>query len=140
MSWRLPLPRLRRRDRAEAELDAELRDHVERQAADHVRAGITGVDFTVIGVLPAGFVPRIASALLDGRSLLFAAGCLVAITLGIGCLPLMLVRNASIDALLRRSAAVAGRPDSADRPRDRRRLGIHSIRDCERQPKQRPVA
>ena len=40
MSWRLPLPRLRRRDRAEAELDAELRDHVERQAADHVRAGM----------------------------------------------------------------------------------------------------
>ncbi len=40
MSWRLPLPRLRRRDRAEAELDAELRDHVKRQAADYVRAGM----------------------------------------------------------------------------------------------------
>ena len=34
--WR----RLWRRDRVEAELDAELRDHVERQVADHVRAGV----------------------------------------------------------------------------------------------------
>ena len=36
MSWR----RLRHRDRLEGELDRELRDHVERQAADHVRAGL----------------------------------------------------------------------------------------------------
>ena len=36
MSWL----RLRRRDRLEGELDRELRDHVERQVADHVRAGV----------------------------------------------------------------------------------------------------
>ena len=46
-SWRLakeapdgpPGPPFRRR-RLEAQLDAELRDHLERQAADHVRAGL----------------------------------------------------------------------------------------------------
>ena len=38
MSW---WRRLRRRDRLEAELDRELRDHVERQVADHVRAGMS---------------------------------------------------------------------------------------------------
>ena len=37
MSW---WRRLRRRDRLEGELDRELRDHVERQVADHVRAGL----------------------------------------------------------------------------------------------------
>ncbi|MYD71370.1 MAG: FtsX-like permease family protein [Acidobacteria bacterium] len=37
MSW---WDRLRNRGRAEDELDRELRDHVERQAADHVRNGI----------------------------------------------------------------------------------------------------
>ena len=66
-----------------------------------------GILDAVTALAPEG-IPRIASALLDGRSLLFAAGCLVAITLGIGCIPLMLVRNASIDALLRRSAASVG--------------------------------
>ena len=34
--------RLRRRGRVEDDLDAELRDHVERQVADHVRAGMSG--------------------------------------------------------------------------------------------------
>lgn len=38
MSW---WQRLRNPDRAEKELDAELHDHVERQAADHVRAGLS---------------------------------------------------------------------------------------------------
>ena len=37
MSW---WNRLRNRDRLEGELDAELRDHVERQVAGHVRAGL----------------------------------------------------------------------------------------------------
>ena len=37
MSW---WRRLRHRDRAETELDAELHDHVERQVADHLRAGL----------------------------------------------------------------------------------------------------
>ena len=38
MSW---WRRLRNRERVESELDAELRDHVERQVADHVRAGLS---------------------------------------------------------------------------------------------------
>ena len=37
MSW---WRRLRHRDRLEGELDRELRDHVERQVADHLRAGL----------------------------------------------------------------------------------------------------
>ena len=37
MSW---WRRLRHRDRLDGELDLELRDHVERQVADHVRAGL----------------------------------------------------------------------------------------------------
>ena len=41
MSWLKALPRRLHRDRKEAELDAELRDHVERQVADHVRAGMS---------------------------------------------------------------------------------------------------
>ena len=61
----------------------------------------------VTALAPEG-IPRIASASLDGRSLLFAAGCLVAITLGISCIPLMLVRNSSIDTLLRGSTAAGG--------------------------------
>ena len=61
----------------------------------------------VTALAPDG-IARIASASIDGRSLLFAATCLVAVTFGIGCLPLMLVRNASIDALLRRNTAGIG--------------------------------
>ena len=41
MSWRQALQRPRLRDRVEDELDAELRDHVERQVADHIRAGLS---------------------------------------------------------------------------------------------------
>ena len=61
----------------------------------------------VIALAPDG-IARIASASIDGRSLLFAATCLVAVTLGIGCVPLMLVRNAPIDTLLRRNTAGIG--------------------------------
>ena len=44
VSWR-PVPQwLRRGERADAELDAELRDHVERQVADHVRAGVPAAE------------------------------------------------------------------------------------------------
>ena len=38
MSW---WRRMRHRERVENELDAELRDHVERQVAHHVRAGLS---------------------------------------------------------------------------------------------------
>jgi len=61
----------------------------------------------VIALAPDG-IARIASASIDLRSLLFAATCLVAVTLGIGCVPLLMVRNSSIDALLRRSTAGMG--------------------------------
>ena len=61
----------------------------------------------VIALAPDG-IARIGSASIDGWSLLFAAACLVVVTLGIGCVPLMMVRNASIDALLRHSAASVG--------------------------------
>ena len=61
----------------------------------------------VVALAPDG-IARMASASIDGWSLLFAAGCLVALTLGMGCVPLLLVRTPSIDTLLRRSAAGAG--------------------------------
>ena len=62
---------------------------------------------TVIALAPDG-IARIASASIDSRSLLFAATCLVAVTLGIGCVPLLMVRNTSIEALLRRNTAGIG--------------------------------
>ena len=61
----------------------------------------------VIALAPDG-IARIASASIDGRSLLFAVTCLVAVTLGIGCIPLLMVRRSSIDALLRGSTAGIG--------------------------------
>ena len=61
----------------------------------------------VIALAPDG-IARIASASIDGQSLLFAATCLVAVTFAIGCVPLLMVRNASIDALLRGSTASIG--------------------------------
>ena len=61
----------------------------------------------VTALAPEG-IPQIATASLGGRSLLFAAGCLVATTFGIGCIPLMLVRNPSIDTLLRGCTAAGG--------------------------------
>ena len=61
----------------------------------------------VVALAPDG-IARMASASIDGGSLLFAAACLVVLTLGIGCIPLLLVRAPSIDTLLRRSAAGAG--------------------------------
>ena len=61
----------------------------------------------VVALAPDG-IARMASASIDGGSLLFAAACLVVLTLGMGCVPLLLVRAPSIDTLLRRSAAGAG--------------------------------
>ena len=60
----------------------------------------------VVALAPDG-IARMASASIDGGSLLFAAACLVVLTLGMGCVPLLLVRAPSIDTLLRRSAAGA---------------------------------
>ena len=61
----------------------------------------------VVALAPGG-IARMASASIDGGSLLFAAVCLVVLTLGMGCVPLWLVRTPSIDTLLRRSATGAG--------------------------------
>ena len=61
----------------------------------------------VVALAPDG-IARMASASIDGWSLLFAAACLVVLTLGMGCVPLWLVRAPSIDTLLRRSATGAG--------------------------------
>ena len=68
----------------------------------------------VVALAPDG-IARMASASIDGGSLLFAAACLVVLTLGMGCVPLLLVRAPSIDTLLRRSAAGAGGPTRAAR-------------------------
>ena len=61
----------------------------------------------MIALAPEG-IPRIPSATIGGWSLLFAGACLVLVTVGIGCIPLMLVRNPSIDALLRGNTAAGG--------------------------------
>ncbi len=61
----------------------------------------------VVALAPGG-IARMASASIDGGSLLFAAVCLVVLTLGMGCVPLWLVRTPSIDTLLRRSGTGAG--------------------------------
>ena len=61
----------------------------------------------VVALAPDG-IARMAAASIDGWSLLFAAACLVVLTLGMGCAPLWLVRAPSIDTLLRRSATGAG--------------------------------
>ena len=68
----------------------------------------------VIALAPED-IPRIASATIGGWTLLFAGGCLVLVTLGIGCVPLTMVRDSSIDALLRRNTAGGGGSDRAAR-------------------------
>ena len=61
----------------------------------------------VVALAPDG-IARMASASIDGGSLLFAAACLAMLTLGMGCVPLWLIRTPSIDTLLRRTAGGAG--------------------------------
>ena len=68
----------------------------------------------VIALAPED-IPRIASATIGGWTLLFAGGCLVLVTLGVGCVPLAMVRDSSIDALLRRNTAGGGGSDRAAR-------------------------
>ena len=70
--------------------------------------GLAVVMLDAVVALAPGGIARMASASIDGGSLLFAAACLVVLTLGMGCVPLWLVRTPSIDTLLRRSAAGAG--------------------------------
>ena len=70
--------------------------------------GLAGVMLDAVVALAPDGIARMASASIDGGSLLFAAACLAVLTLGMGCVPLLLVRAPSIDTLLRRSAAGAG--------------------------------
>ena len=97
--WRRPRPR----GRAEDELDAELRDHVERQVADYVRAGLSAREAHRRARLEFGGLDHVKEMCRDvrrtrwiedlGRDLRFAARLLVkerwfaaaaVLTLGIG--------------------------------------------------------
>ena len=70
--------------------------------------GLAVVMLDAVVALAQGDIARMTAASIDGWSLLFAAACLVTLTLGMGCIPLLLVRAPSIDTLLRRSTAGAG--------------------------------
>ena len=58
----------------------------------------------VVALAPDG-IARITTAAISGWSLLFAVVCLLFLTLGIGCVPLLLVREPSMLAVLRSNAA-----------------------------------
>ena len=64
MSW---WRRLTSRDRVEGELDAELRDHVERQVADHVRAGMSEREARRRARLDFGGLEQIKELCRDAR-------------------------------------------------------------------------
>ena len=64
MSW---WRRLRRGDSLERELDRELRDHVERLAADHVRAGLPGGEARRRARLEFGGLDQIKELCRDAR-------------------------------------------------------------------------
>jgi putative ABC transport system permease protein len=64
VSW---LGRLFRRGHAEARLDAELRDHVERQVADLVRAGVSEREARRRTALSFGGVDQVKEACRDAR-------------------------------------------------------------------------
>ena len=66
MSWRQAL-RLLHRGRIEDELDAELRDHVERQVADHVRAGMSPGEARRRARLEFGGLDQIKELCRDAR-------------------------------------------------------------------------
>ncbi len=70
--------------------------------------GLAVVLLDAVVALAPEDIARMASASIDGGSLLFAAACLVALTLGMSSVALLLVRAPSIDTLLRRSAVGAG--------------------------------
>jgi predicted permease len=61
--WR----RLRRRDELEWHLDAELRDHVERQVADYIAAGMSGPDARRRAHLEFGGLEQVKEVCRDAR-------------------------------------------------------------------------
>ena len=64
MSW---WRRLRHRDQLEDELDAELRDHFERQVADHVRAGMSAREARRRARLEFGGLDQVKEMCRDAR-------------------------------------------------------------------------
>ena len=64
MSWWF---RLLQRGRLEGELDRELRDHVERQVADHVRAGLSENEARRRARLAFGGLDQIKETCRDAR-------------------------------------------------------------------------
>ena len=66
MSW---WRRLRLRDRADDELDAELRDHVERQVADYVRAGLSAREARRRARLEFGGLDQVKELCRDARGM-----------------------------------------------------------------------
>ena len=120
MSW---WRRLRRRDRLEGELDRELRDHVERQVAEHVRAGMSEREARRRARLDFGGLDQIKELCRDargtrwiddlGRDLRYAlqrqfTGRRSGVSVFAVAALALLIRTPSIDTLLRRSAAGAG--------------------------------
>ena len=63
------LQRLQGRGRAEAELDAELRDHVERQVADYVRAGMSAREARRRARLEFGGLDQVKELCRDARGM-----------------------------------------------------------------------
>lgn len=64
MTW---LSRLLRRNRVEAQLDAELRDHLERQAADYVGAGMSTPEARRRAALELGGLEQVKELCRDAR-------------------------------------------------------------------------
>ncbi len=68
MNW---WQRLRRQHRLERELDAELRDHLARQAADYVAAGVPDAEARRRAVLEFGGLDQVKEICRDARGLAF---------------------------------------------------------------------
>ena len=64
MSWWI---RMRNRSRPKDELDAELRDHVERQVADHIRAGLSAREARRRAHLEFGGLDQVKETCRDAR-------------------------------------------------------------------------
>ena len=64
MTW---LSRLLRRNRAEAQIDAELRDHLERQVADYVAAGMNEADARRRAAIEFGGFEQVKELCRDAR-------------------------------------------------------------------------
>ena len=149
MSW---WGRLRNRDRVENELDAELRDHVERQVAEHVRSGLSEREARRRARLEFGGLDHVKEMCRDARGMRwmdetwqdlrfavrlllkerwFTAAAVLALGLGIGLTSTgftvynaMLVRGLPVDDQDRIMALAMRDPDGRER-----RLSYLDFRD-----------